>query len=1091
MPNEVDDSLSSVQFASILDFISEGEIDQIEGGAKGVYLNETPLQSADGTENFQGYEHQYRAGTQDQTYIPTLNGTENEVSVNSEILEDTPVVRAISNTLVDRARITITIPSFRKVLENGDVEGAAIKIEIWTQPNGGSYGLVKSDTFSGKTSDRYQRDYLIDITGAFPINVKVVRVGDDVDPSGPYPRTFNKTFWSSMTEIIDEKLRYPNSALSWIRFNSKHFPSIPKRRFLVRGVKVKVPSNATVDTTTHLGRITYAGIWDGTFKVAKEWTNDPAWCLYDLITDTRYGCSVPENTLDKWDFYNISQYSNELVSDGKGGQEVRFSTNLYITDRTQIYTMIKNMTSVFRGISYYAAGSLVVNQDKAAVSQYVLGPSNVVGGVFKYEGTSSKARHTTATVAYQNYDKLGEVSFEYVEDVDGIVRYGIINKDLKSIGCYSQGQAHRVGKWLLLSEQALVETCTFQVDSVSSGIIIRPGMVIDIADPLKADTRRSGRIKSATTTEVTLDLATNLSVDLNNDPKISVLLPKGSVETRNIDASTTVSSGVIKVTSAFSEAPNAQSVWLIQTSDIQSQQYRVTGVKEEDDGTTSVLAVMYNESIYNAVEQDLLLSQRDITNLTDKPDAVSNLDNGEFLYQSGNSVLVGSLLSWTSPVSRVDRFEGRYKIDNDNWTAFSTKNPSITLRSLRAGVLKVEIQAFNFVNKGSNVSTGTFTLAGKTAVPSDVTNLTFESISNNSGRLRWDKATDLDVLVGGSVEIRSSNLTDGSATWANSVSLIQAKSGEQTEAIVPLIEGEVLVKFKDSSGFVSTNAASVIIDLPDTIQPITVLSQREDQISPTPFSGAKTNVEYIASQGGLVLTTQGLDGEPSFDAIADLDAVGYGDVASTGTYLFANQLDLGGVYSLDLIRHFATVGYLPDDDLDNRAATVDTYGDWDGAVNNVDAKLYVRKTNDDPASGGASWSAFQEFANGTFKGRGFEFKTILTSTDTDENIKVTQLGYGASFKRRQEQSVGTIASGAGTKTITFGSKFFTGTSGLGGSTSAYLPSVGIIVQNLSTGDYIDGPTVTGTNFSFTIRNSSGAAINKNFTWSATGYGLGV
>ena len=1094
MPAEADDSLSSVEYAQILDFISEGEIDGIENGLEGVYFNKTPVRNADGSDNFRGFDFVERTGTQAQTYISQSTGTEQTFNSGVKITNagsPGPAIFSITNSEIDKVRVTITIPSLLVQQENGDVEATNVEIMIERQYAGGAYAQVFKQNIKGKTTDPYQRDYLVPTDGAFPVNIRVTRMTAD-DPLSGFPKKQSQVYLANYTTIIEEKFRYPNSALAWTRFDAREFSSVPQRRFLVRGIKIRVPSNATVDETTYLGRITYSGVWDGTWATNRVWTSDPAWCLFDLLSNTRYGCNLPESSLSKWDFYTISQYCNELVSDGKGGQEARFALNLHIKETQNIFDAIKNLTAIFRGINYYASGSMVILQDKPVnVSNYLLGPSNVVGGTFLYEGTSVRTRHTTALVAYQTYEDLGEVRFEYVEDRDGIAKYGVVNKDIRSVGCYSQGQAHRIGKWMLLSEQNLSETVSFSI-APSEGLILRPGMVVDIADPLKGNTRRQGRIKSSTTTRVMLDSGTDLSIDMNNSPTISVVLPTGLVETKDIDASSSnVANGDIAIIGAFSVAPKKDGTWLIQTTDIQSQQFRILSVKEEDGGILAATAVIYNSSIYDAIEKDLNLTQRDTTNLTDPPDVVTNLSASEYLYQSGSSVLVGVNLSWTSPVKRVHEFTGRYRVDSDNWESFTVKSPNLTLKDVKAGTLQVEVQTVNFVNGTSQVVAGSFVIAGKTAPPSNVSNLTFEPISNNSGRLRWDKATDLDVIVGGAVQIRHSNLTDGSATWANSVSLIAAKTGVQTEAIVPLIEGEILVKFEDSSGFVSISAASVIVDLPDTIQPLTILSQREDQISPTPFSGAKTNVTYDASAGGLVLTTEAFDGVASVDAITDWDAVGYGDVATTGTYLFAGQLDLGAVYSLDLIRHFATVGYLPDDDLDARAANVDTWGDWDGEVNNVDAKLYVRKTNDNPGSGSPTWSGWQEFTNGTFKLRGAEFKAVLSSSDTDENIKVTQLGFGASLKRRQEQSVGVVASGAGSKTITFSDPFFTGTSSLGGSTSAFLPSVGIIVQNLSTGDYIDGPTVTATNFTFTIKNSSGAAINKNFTWSAVGYGLGT
>ena len=278
---------------------------------------------------------------------------------------------------------------------------------------------------------------------------------------------------------------------------------------------MKIPSNATVDTTTHLGRITYSGVWDGTFAAA-TWTNDPAWCLWDLLTNDRFGCGIPESSLDRYDFFAISQYCNTLVDDGKGGQEPRFSCNLLINQRKEVYNVIQEMSSIFRGISYYGAGSLVLLQDKPSDAQYTLGPANVVDGVFSYSGSSVRSRHTCATVAYQNYDDLGEVSFEYVEDADAVAKYGVNNKDIKAVGCYSQGQANR-HKWTLLSEQDLYETCDFAI-GIDSGIVVRPGMVVDIADPVRGGTRRNGRVSSATTLQITIDSTTELSVSYGQQP---------------------------------------------------------------------------------------------------------------------------------------------------------------------------------------------------------------------------------------------------------------------------------------------------------------------------------------------------------------------------------------------------------------------------------------------------------------------------------------------------------------------------------------------------------------------------------------------
>ncbi len=1078
-PTEADDSLQSKQFASVLDLLCEGPIQGLDDGYKSIYLNGTPVQSASGSNNFEGYSITTKTGTQDQTYIPDSMGAQSEKVVGVAVTQSVPVTRTITDTDVDRVRVTIKIPSLQIIENDGDITGHSVTYQIQAQYNGGGFNTVKTDTVNGKTTNAYQRDYLISLSGAFPVDIKVIRTSADDSSS----RQQSATIWTSYTEIIDEKLRYPNSALCHLRFDAKNFNNIPSRKYLIRGIKVKIPHNATVDTSTHLGRITYAGVFNGSLGAA-TWTNDPAWCLYDLLTNTRYGASIPASSLDVYDFYTISQYCNELVSNGKGGQEPRFSLNILINARDEVYNVIQELTSIFRGISYYSAGSLVLQQDKPQDSQYLIGPSNVVGGDFLYSGTSQKARHTTASVGYQSYENLGEVETEYVEDADAVSKYGVINKDIRSVGCYSQGQAHRIGKWLLLSEQNLTQTVSFSI-SIESGITLRPGMVIDVADPMRAGTRRSGRCASgSTTSQVILDSSTDLAVDLGNSPTISVLLPNGLVETKTI---TGISGTTVSIDGTFSAAPAAQTVWMIQTTDVQSQQYRVISIIENADATYACTALEYNSSIYASIESGIDLTQRDITDLSTEPDPVSSLSFTEFLYQDGQNVFSAIDLAWISPMTRVSEFRLQYRIDNDNWTQVSTSSPSYTIRQTRAGTLEVQVQAYNYLGKGSTFTTGSTTLYGKTAQPANVQNLTFEAISSNSGRLRWDPATDLDVKVGGKVEIRHSSKTDGSGTWANSVTLIPAKSGVQTEAIIPLVEGEVLARFVDDSGVVSASSASVLIDLPDTLNQLPVITDRQDTDSP-PFQGTFSNCHYSDGEDAIVLDGETIDAQSDWDAIVNFDVIG--DVAASGTYTFDDKLDLGAIYSLDLKRHLSTVGYLPADLLDSRAALVDSYADWDGEVQHVDAKMYIRKTDNDPASGGASWSSWQEFVNGTFKARGFEFKTTMTSSDTDESIKITELGYSATLQRRSEQSNGVVASGAGSKTITFSKPFFVGTAGLGGANSK-LPSIGIQVNNLATGDYIDGPTVTASNFSFTIRNSSAAAINKNFTWQAVGYGLGT
>ena len=1060
-PTESDDSLQSKQFANVLDLLSEGEIEGLDDGNKSIFLDGTPVEDAGGNDNFSGFTVATRNGTQGQTYIPgVFSNVESETAVGVEVTNASPVTRQITDSDVDRVRVTIQIPSLQSIESDGDIVGTSVSISIQVQYNGGGFNTVKTDTISGKSSGAYQRDYLITLSGSFPVDIKVVRNTGD----GGGTKLQNVTNWQSFTSIIDAKLAYPNSALAGLRFDSSEFRNIPRRKYLIRGIKVKIPSNATVDTTTHIGRITYSGVWNGEFKTGTHFTSDPAWCLWDLLTNERYGAGIPESSLDQYDFFSVSQFCNTLVDDGKGGQEPRFSCNLLINQRREVFNVIQEMSSIFRGISYYGAGSLVLLQDKPSDAQYTLGPANVIDGVFSYSGSSIRSRHTCATVAYQSYDDLGEVSFEYVEDADAVAKYGVNNKDIKAVGCYSQGQANRLGKWTLLSEQDLYETCDFAI-GVDSGIVVRPGMVVDIADPVRGGTRRNGRVSSATTLQVTVDSSTELAVNMGNSPTISVILPNGLIETRDIDS---ISGTVINVSTAFSQAPAAFAPWLIQTTDIQSQQFRIISVAENEDGAFGVTAIKYNESIYDAVEQDLNLTQRDITNISATPTAVSGLSATEFLYEEGGTVRTGVDLSWSSPRANVSDFVVRYRLGNNNFEKVDTETQSTQIKGLKAGSLEVQVTPRSFIGRTGPTTSQTFTLAGKTAIPGNVQNLTLEPLNYNSARLRWDETVDLDVKVSGKVHIRHSNLTDGSATWTNSTDLIAAIAGSATEATVPLLEGEYLVKFEDDGLRKSATEASVVVDQPVSQTFLGVKTQREDQITPTPFSGSKTDTTYNSTYDALILDSDGL-------------------TAGTGEYVFADTLDLEAVYSLDLERHLVARGIYPADLWDSRTANIDTWLDIDGGVvDQVNAEVYVRKTNDDP-SGTPTYSAWQPLANGILKGRAFQFKTVLTSANAAQNILVDELGYKAQFSQRTEQSTSAIASGTSAKAVTFANPFFTGTTALGGANSA-LPTIGITPQNMATGDFFELSSISRTGFTVTFKNSSGTIVDRNFNYMATGFG---
>ena len=1084
------DSLNSKQYAQVLDLLSEGEIEGLKNGAQSIFINNTPLQNANGTYNFQGVTIATRNGTQNQTYIPGTFDVEEEKAVGVEVQFASPVVRTITDTNVNAVRITITVPQLQTFTDEGDITGSQIGLRIYVQFNGGGYNLAVTDTIIGRTGDAYQRDYLINLASVYPIDIKIERDR----PDNTNPKVANAFNWSSYTEIVYAKLRYPNSALVWARIDSEQFSSIPSRSYLIRGIKVRIPSNATVDSVT--GRLIYAGIWNGTFGAA-QWCSDPAWILWDLLT-SRYGfgdhiltdaekLSFTGNAskLDKFAFFAASQYASDLVPNGFGGTEPRFSCNVNIQTAEEAYKLINDMCSVMRVMPYWSTGALTISQDKPADTAYLFTLANITKEGFSYQGASRKTRPTVCVVSYLDLNSR-DIAYEAVEDAEGIAKYGVVKTEISAFACTSRGQAYRIGEWLLYSERYESEIISFTA-SIDAGVLVRPGQIIEVADPVKAGARRGGRISAATTTAITVDDATGLTAA---GADLSVIMPDGSVETRSIS---TIAGNVITVSAAFSVTPNVNTVWIYQTSNIQTSTWRVLGVAEQDGSNYAISAIAYNASKYDYIERGTALEQRDITDLNKPATAPRALSFAEVLYEESGQVLSKLIIDWLASIDEEGQINAvqyfvRWRRVNGNWAQSYVTTQEYVIYDTTPGDYEVLIYG---VNPGLRPSAEPARLdvsaRGKLVEPANVQNLTIEQISANSARLRWDASTDLDVKIGGRVHIRHTSDADGTGTWTNSQDLIPAVPGYSTEAIVPMVEGEYIVKFEDSSGKQSLGEASVVVDLPDPLSAFLVQSKREDTTDP-PFQGEFTNLFYSATYDAITL-----GGSTLFDTITDLDLLldlDYtGDIAATGSYVFTEVLDLGAKYSLDLRRHLIAGGFYPSDLIDVRTDLIDTWVDFEGAVaDQVSSKVCVRTTDDNPTAS-PTWSNYQEFGNGTFTARAFEFKLDAAAFTLSQAYACYELGYKASFQRRIESSVLAEQSGAATKSITFGSPFWTGSAVLGGVNSI-LPSIGITAQNLQSGDYFNVTNVSSSGFDVTFRNSGGTAVDRLFAWSAVGYGKG-
>ena len=1186
-PTKTPDTLHSKQFVTFLDLISEGEI---EGSAsaskegitdktstayrnsylKDVFLNNTPIlkSTASSTSpqdidfNFQDVTFNSRHGTANQTKIDGIESSSSSTPVGVTVTASSPVTRQITNTNVDRIKVTITFPQIQVATDSGDLLGDTVQFKISVQYNSGGFTDVHTDTVTGRTADAYQKDFSIKVDGSFPVDVRVTRITADSTSSS----TVNSFQWTSFAEIIDDASTYANSAYNSLRLDSQQFTSIPSRKFRVRGIKVRIPGagasssgTPTVDNAT--GRIVYPDgyIFNGVMGSA-VYTNCPAMVLLDLLTNTRYGFGdhITDSNLDLFSFVTASKYANTLVDDGFGSQEARFSCNVNIQSSSEAFDLINELAGVMRCMPIFSAGSITITQDSPKDASYLFNLSNVTSEGFNYSGSSLKQRHTAVAVSYFNMDSQ-DVDFEIVDDTTAQSKFGIITKQVKAFACTSRGQAARLGRAILFAEQNESELVSFTT-SIDAGAVVRPGAIIDINDPVRAGVRRGGRLSAvASTTVMTIDDANASDLATTNSPKLSVVLPDGTAETR--DVSSISSAGVVTVSSAFSQTPNVNTVWLLANTTVEAQKFRVITVEEQDGINFSITALSYVEGKYAFIEDSLSLPTRTVSVLNELKPPPSNLSAVETIVPINNQAVSKIFISW-QPIVGVIEYQVNYRYQNGNFVSEKVSRPDFQIFNSQLGTYEIQVFSYNIQGQLSATSNDlTFIAVGKTALPEDPTNLTIEPVSDQFVRLRFTPATDVDVTHGGTISVRHTPSVDPAvATFSNSTEIIPKLSGNISETLVPALTGTYSIKFIDDGGRRSDNAARIIVTQPDPQPNQVILTEREDTDSP-PFQGNKTNTFYDADFDGLLL-----DGTTLWDSITqnidDLSNIDFaGPISSSGSYEFQNEVDMGGIFNLTLKRRFVTSGLLPNDLIDSRTANIDTWTEFDGTLaEDVGAKLLVATTQSDPSattsgtyaqsattitvtksshgftvgnfvdltftsgsgvdgkyeiqtvttnnftvgagvsqttSGnvtiGSEFSKFNTFANGEYTARGFRFKVELTSDDPAQNINVTELGYEASLKRRTETVNTAIASQCATtgsaKTVTFGNPFFVGTGSLGGSTTAFLPTIGITLEGAASGDFFNITSITGTQFVIETKNASGFK-DLSFKYTAIGFGKG-
>lgn len=607
-----------------------------------------------------------------------------------------------------------------------------------------------SITISGKTIKRYQRNTTVPLYGDPPWDIRITKLTPDSTKS----TLVNNVFWDSYTSIISERLTYPNSAYAYLKVDSEQFSRVPNRGYHVRLLKVKIPSNYNPNTRE------YTGFWDGTFKVA--WTNNPAWCYYDLITNERYGLGafIEEALIDKWDLYNIGKYCDELVPDGFGGLEPRFTLNVYLQQREEAYNVIQSLTSVFRGMAYWTGGSLSTVQDSPSDPVATFTKANVIDGVFSYSGTSLKARHSVALITWNDPLNNYKPKVEYVENKDAVEKYGIREKEVLAVGCTSRGQANRVGRWLLYSEEHETETVVFK--SGLEGYAIKPGEIIQVMDNDRAGSRHGGRILAgSSTTELLLDSPVFLESSKSYEISVTMpypskrVLPNGTevesslaaIEKSSFTVASSKEYAIVELEEELSISPKANAIWMLTETDLNSQKFRVLEVMEEASNIYKITGVEHNSSKFDFVDKDEELQTEAVSYIDEVPAQPENVEIEESLFISDAGEVKAKIeVSWDF-VSNAVSYMIEYRFEEGNWETLTsgTKTSQVTLEDTKVGLYDLKITAIDSLKRqGIPYILEDFEAIGKSAPPENVNNFKAKEV-NGGVLLTWDNVSDLDL----------------------------------------------------------------------------------------------------------------------------------------------------------------------------------------------------------------------------------------------------------------------------------------------------------------------------------------------------------
>ena len=1164
-------ALNSKTTIKTIDLICEGPIEGIQG-REGVYLNETSAVDKDvQREDFEqrkGYLKQDTFEGEKTTVIPVqvgqligenfseeLNASGERVPGKDDNYGEGYVIQTVTDLEADFVELVFTVPKLYSTAVEGLARGqlfpAKIKMKVDIQSSGGPYIVRFEKTIEGISTSGYQfktpkieLDFFPGVGGPWNIRVSKLKF-DNPEDAFEIKRTDlvdlpKKTTslqqgrgdvleWSQILIHKRGNVNYAGTACAALSLDSEQFQSLPSRAYDVKGLKVKIPSNATPRED---GSLEFSSLpFDGRLKTKEQWTTCPVCCFYDMLINRRYGAGdfIDADNISWIDLIGIAKYCNELITTANGRQEPRFAINTVIGTQADAYSVIQDLASVFRGMVFWKSDTIQLAADHGNLDGSDLDPihvftnSNVVGGGFVYSGSSLKTRSTRVVARYNDPDNFYKPNYIIVEDKDAISKYGLQTREIIAFGCTSKTQAQRMAKWMMTSEEIEGETITFSVGL--EGLNVLPGQIFAVSDAMRQGARLAGRIVGANKKKIIADQ--NVSSLPGSNDQLTVVLPDGRVQVRT---ATLDGTSTILVSPDFDEPPADNAVWTITDTSVANQKFRCLSVAEGEDGTYSIVGVQHVDNIYDVVEgRDADLDFPDITLFDDRPAQPEDLQIRFFDITQSRNRFRQINVSWSRGTDlRAVRFQVDYKItEAGNFKTIFTTNTNIDINDSVLANQQVFVRVYAIGPEPNNLRSKpsknnafaipdnvTSVIGGGTVqnLPPDPENVTLEPVGKDQVVMRWAATANGQSLDEFVAVIRHSGKTDGSGVWYNSV-LLRKVEARTTYATLPLMEGEYLVKFENNQKVRSLNAASAVIDLPDQLP---LFNYESIQLGANNFPGVKDGVYYDDGFDGLVL-----DGDASFDdEVTDLDALTanidsiFGTQRTSGTYYFGLDFDFGAKYSPLFKRILDSVGVYRTNTFDDRLDLIDTWADFDGDIaDDVNVEVYLRTGVDDEGSitgndfdaedtvqaedgtpllletgdtllndSNIQYGPWVPLENTNFVGRYFQFKAVLTTDHVDQTPSVESLGVDVKFETRTENSKILVSDLYAATPVTFDYPFYTDS-----DTKA---SVGIIAYDMEPGDYfiLGEPDSQGFTIDFKGSFDGTERISRRFRYTAVGYG---